>query len=104
MDKLLFVVIAILRSRCGRRNVSYATVSQILPDLPAASYRSRITRLTRHTSEAAYLERLTVAWDAMWKEHRGEPDLPDKAPYIDSEFDLEKHVAYLRSHIDKHEM
>lgn len=51
-----------------------------------------------------YLKRLEDAWYDLWSQHRGTEDLPDDDPQSPSNFDLVKHVKFLRRHIDKNAM
>lgn len=52
----------------------------------------------------AYLQRLENTWHDLWLRHRGTVDLPDEAPYSPVNFDIKKHVEFLRTHIDKDAM
>ena len=49
----------------------------------------------------AYLQRLQNEWTLLWEKKRGTVELPDDDPRDPVEFDLVKHVEYLRTHINK---
>ena len=52
----------------------------------------------------AYFERLTDAWYDLWKQYRGTPELPDPNVNSITDFDIRKHLTFLRARIHKPSM
>ncbi|KAG6333065.1 hypothetical protein ID866_6027 [Astraeus odoratus] len=101
-DELARDASAIIRARCrdiGRLDLS--AFDQVFPSVPRNSVRQRIVHLRESAGEDLYMKRLEDQWYTMWVQHRGTIHLPDDDPESPSNFDLVKHLEFLRKHVDK---
>ena len=73
----------------------------MFPVVPRNTVRQRLATLKEIPGNEAYLRRLEDAWHELWVKHRGTTELPDADEESASNFDLQKHVEFLRAHIDK---
>lgn len=93
---------AIIKARC--RNLSrldWAAFEQVFPAVPRNTVRQRLAHIRETPGNEAYLTRLEDRWYDIWMQHRGTPLLPDDDPTSTSNFDLIKHIEFLRQHVDK---
>jgi hypothetical protein len=101
-DELLLDAEAIILARAnGRRNPGRAAAAQLFPELSNTSFLHRIKKILTYPGKQAYLEKLVAAWTEVWMEHRGTEALPDDKPESLTEFDLKRHVEFLREKINK---
>ncbi|CAA7259955.1 unnamed protein product [Cyclocybe aegerita] len=101
-DELARDASVIIRSRCrGLARVDWGAFEQVFPTVPRNTVRQRLVHIKETPGNEAYLRRLEDAWYDLWKKHKGTPLLPDNTEESPSDFDLIKHVEFLRSHIDK---
>ncbi|KAF9073871.1 hypothetical protein BDP27DRAFT_1318300 [Rhodocollybia butyracea] len=78
---------AVIKGRCRDAiRLEWAALEQVFP---AA------------TGGETYLNRLEDSWYQLWVQHRGSIHLPDDDFRNPSNFDLIKHIEFLRKHIDK---
>ncbi|KAF9478011.1 hypothetical protein BDN70DRAFT_809556 [Pholiota conissans] len=102
-DELARDASAIIRARC--RNLSrldWAAFEQVFPSVPRNTVRQRLSHIKETPGNEAYLRRLEDAWYDLWVTHKGTLDLPDDNDQSASDFDLIRHIEFLRAHIDKH--
>ncbi|KAF8203137.1 hypothetical protein BJ912DRAFT_1018924 [Pholiota molesta] len=102
-DELARDASAIIRARC--RNLSrldWAAFEQVFPSVPRNTVRQRLSHIKETPGNEAYLRRLEDTWYDLWVAHKGTPELPDDNDRSPSDFDLIKHIEFLRTHIDKH--
>ncbi|KAL4080394.1 hypothetical protein V8B97DRAFT_1863880 [Scleroderma yunnanense] len=101
-DELARDASAIVRARCrdmGRLDLS--AFDQAFPAVPRNSVRQRIAHLRENAADDLYMKRLEDQWYTVWVQHRGTVHLPDDDPQSPSNFDLVKHLEFLRKHVDK---
>lgn len=105
-DELARDASVVIRARCrdGARRLEWSALEQVFPSVPRNSVRQRIVALREIPSAEAYLKRLEDRWYSIWTQHRGTVNLPDDDPQSLSNFDLVKHVEFLRKYIDKNAM
>ena len=77
---------------------------QVFPAVPRNSVRQRVGHMRESPSVLTYLKRLEDKWYTLWLQHRGTELLPDADPKSTSNFDLVKHIEFLRRHLDKNAM
>ena len=102
-DELAQDAHAILRVRLrevGGR-MDWIALRQIFPAVPRNSVRQRITSLREIPNNELYMKRLEDQWHRLWKQYRGTEHLPDPNPKNQTDFDLIKHLQFLRRFIDK---
>ncbi|KAF8845363.1 hypothetical protein BDN67DRAFT_941224 [Paxillus ammoniavirescens] len=101
-DELARDASVIIRARCrdGVR-LDLSAFDQVFPAVPKNSVRQRATHLRESAADDLYMTRLEDQWYAIWLQHRGTPYLPDEDPSSPSNFDLIKHIEFLRRHVDK---
>ncbi|TFK36810.1 hypothetical protein BDQ12DRAFT_633054 [Crucibulum laeve] len=101
-DELARDASAIIRARCrGQPRLDWAAFEQVFPAVPRNTVRQRLTHIKDSPGNDAYLTRLEDRWHDLWIKHRGTLLLPDDDPQSTSNFDLIKHVEFLRKHVDK---
>ncbi|KAF7975758.1 hypothetical protein HWV62_8551 [Athelia sp. TMB] len=101
-DELARDASAVIRARCrDGTKLDWSALSQVFPAVPRNSVRQRIVTLRAGPGAAPYLQRLEDRWYAIWSQYRGTDDLPDSNINSPSDFDLIKHVEFLRKYIDK---
>ncbi len=95
----------IIKARCrnGLR-LDWGAFEQVFPAVPRNSVRQRLTHIRETPGNDAYLNRLEDRWYELWMKHRGTPALPDEELGSATNFDLIKHIEFLRKHIDKNAM
>ncbi|KAF9229607.1 hypothetical protein BS17DRAFT_743885 [Gyrodon lividus] len=101
-DELARDASVIIRARCrhGAR-LDLSAFDQVFPAVPRNSVRQRATHLRESAADDLYMKRLEDQWYTVWLQHRGTPHLPDEDPGSPSNFDLIKHIEFLRKHVDK---
>jgi oxalate---CoA ligase len=102
-DELAQDASAILRVRlreAGGR-MDWFALRQVFPAVPRNSVRQRIASLREVASNEAYMRRLEDQWYRLWKQYRGSEHLPDPNPQSPTDFDLIKHLGFLRNFVDK---
>ncbi|KIK99780.1 hypothetical protein PAXRUDRAFT_445053 [Paxillus rubicundulus Ve08.2h10] len=101
-DELARDASVIIRARCrdGAR-LDLSALDQVFPAVPRNSVRQRATHLRESAADDLYMARLEDQWYTVWLQHRGTPYLPDEDPSSPSNFDLIKHIEFLRRHVDK---
>ncbi|KAF8058259.1 hypothetical protein FPV67DRAFT_1524679 [Lyophyllum atratum] len=93
---------AIIRARCRNLpRLDWAAFEQVFPAVPRNTVRQRLAHIRETPGNEAYLNRLEDRWYEIWMQHRGTPLLPDDDPMSSSNFNLVKHVEFLRQHVDK---
>ncbi|VDB93398.1 unnamed protein product [Peniophora sp. CBMAI 1063] len=102
-DELVEDAMVIVRSRCSdMTRIELGALDQVFPGVPRNSVRQRYTTLRAEPGKDAYLKRLEDAWVMVWLEKRNKYDtIPDPDPNSATNFDLVKHVEFLRKHVDK---
>ncbi|KDR85305.1 hypothetical protein GALMADRAFT_52101 [Galerina marginata CBS 339.88] len=101
-DELARDASAIIRARCrDLPRLDWAAFEQVFPSVPRNTVRQRLTHIRETPGNEAYLRRLEDSWYEIWVKYRGTPHLPDDDFRSASNFDLVKHVEFLRTHIDK---
>ncbi|KAJ3509802.1 hypothetical protein NLJ89_g5025 [Agrocybe chaxingu] len=101
-DELARDASVIIRARCrGLARVDWGAFEQVFPAVPRNTVRQRLVHIKETPGNEAYLRRLEDAWYDIWRKHKGTPLLPDNIEDSPSDFDLIKHVEFLRNHIDK---
>ncbi|KZV74696.1 hypothetical protein PENSPDRAFT_741986 [Peniophora sp. CONT] len=102
-DELVEDAMVIIRSRCEKLpRIELAALDQVFPAVPRNSVRQRYTSLRTEPGKDAYLKRLEEAWVAVWLKYRNKRDeFPDPDPKSATNFDLVKHLEFLRDHIEK---
>ncbi|KAA1468493.1 hypothetical protein DENSPDRAFT_833797 [Dentipellis sp. KUC8613] len=99
-DELARDACVILRARCRTASrMDWSALEKVFPALPHNSVRQHF--LHQAVDSETYLKRLEDRWHELWLQHRGTDLLPDPKPNSLSDFDLPKHVEFLRRHIDK---
>jgi oxalate---CoA ligase len=63
--------------------------------------RQRIASLKEVSSNEVYMRRLEDEWYRLWKQYRGSEHLSDPNPQSQTDFDLIKHIQFLRNFVDK---
>lgn len=81
--------------------MDWAAFEQVFPSVPRNTVRQRLSHIKETPGNEAYLRRLEDTWYDLWFEHKGSPELPDDDDQSASNFDLIKHIEFLRAHIDK---
>jgi hypothetical protein len=102
-DELVQDAHAILRvrSRDVGGRMDWFALRQIFPAVPRNSLRQRISSLKELQSNEVYMRRLEDQWYRLWKQYRGTEHLPDLNPQSQTDFDLVKHLEFLRKFVDK---
>ena len=91
-----------IRARCrdlGRLDLS--ALDQVFPAVPRNSVRQRIAHLRENAGDDLYMKRLEDQWYTVWIHYRGTDHLLDDDPQSASNFDVVKHLEFLRKHVDK---
>lgn len=73
----------------------------MFPSVPRNTVRQRLAHIRESPGNEAYLNRLEERWHELWLQHRGSSVLPDADPLSPTNFDLPRHIDFLRTHIDK---
>ncbi len=81
--------------------MDWFALRQIFPAVPRNSLRQRIASLKESQSNEVYMRRLEDQWYCLWKQCRGTEYLPDHNPQSQTDFDLIKHLEFLRKYVDK---
>lgn len=101
-DELARDASVIIRARCrSLSRLDWAAFEQVFPAAPRNTVRQRLAHIRETPGSEAYLHRLEDVWYELWLKHRGTEVLPDDNPDSPSNFDLAKHIQFLRTHIDK---
>ena len=100
-DELAMDASAIIRVRCRNLRLDWGAFEQAFPSVPRNTVRQRLQTLREAPGNEAYLKRLEDRWAELWTAQRGSDDLPDSDLESATNFDLVKHLEYLRRHIDK---
>ncbi|PPQ63697.1 hypothetical protein CVT24_004277 [Panaeolus cyanescens] len=101
-DELARDASVIIRARCRQANrLDWAAFEQVFPAVLRNTVRQHLDGIKETPGNEAYLRRLEDAWYDLWLKHRGTADLPDDNVESPSNFDLIKHIEFLRAHIDK---
>ncbi len=90
-----------VRSRETGARMDWFALSQIFPAVPKNSVRQRVASLRELQSNEIYMRRLEDQWTRLWKQYRGTEHLPDPNPRNQTNFDLIKHLQFLRRFVDK---
>lgn len=102
-EELFFDAEAVIRARCkGTTNRGRSAMNQLFPDLGDQVMRNKLKKLLDIPGRSAYFDRLVDAFHDLWIEHRGTAALPDPNPTSHIEFDLKRHVTFMRQHVNKH--
>ncbi|KAK0198496.1 hypothetical protein F5146DRAFT_1158718 [Armillaria mellea] len=92
----------IIRARCRNGvRLDWGAFEQVFPAVPRNSVRQRLAHIRESPGNEAYLTRLEDRWYDLWMEHRGTAALPDDDLSSATNFNLIRHLEFLRSHIDK---
>lgn len=81
--------------------MDWAAFEQVFPAVPRNTVRQRLAHIREAPGNEAYMNRLEEKWYELWVQHRGTPLLPDDEPQSASNFDLARHIEFMRKHIDK---
>ena len=90
-----------VRSRETGARMDWFALNQIFPAVPKNSVRQRVASLRELQSNEIYMRRLEDQWTRLWKQYRGTEHLPDPNPGSQTDFDLIKHLKFLRRFVDK---
>lgn len=90
-----------IRSREVGGRMDWFVLRQIFPAVPRNSLRQRISSLKEPQNNELYMRRLEDQWYRLWKQYRGTEHLPDPNPQSQTDFDLIKHLQFLRKFVDK---
>ncbi|KAI0080022.1 hypothetical protein K474DRAFT_383634 [Panus rudis PR-1116 ss-1] len=101
-DELVRDVAAIIHVRCrDKHRDEWGSADQIFPGRHNSA-RQRFERLlSEDPTMESYMKRLEERWHELWIQNRGTELLPDDDPASGTNFDLVKHVKFLRTHVDK---
>jgi hypothetical protein len=88
-----------LREVGGR--MDWIALRQIFPAVPRNSVRQRIATLREIPNNELYMKRLEDQWHRLWKQYGGTEHLLDPNPKSQTDFDLIKHLQFLRKFVDK---
>ncbi|KAK0208398.1 hypothetical protein DFS33DRAFT_1303084 [Desarmillaria ectypa] len=92
----------IIRARCRNGvRLDWGAFEQVFPAVPRNSVRQRLAHIRESPGNEAYLTRLEDRWYDLWMKHRGTAILPDDDLNSATNFNLIRHLEFLRSHIDK---
>ncbi|KAF8912964.1 hypothetical protein CPB84DRAFT_1670756 [Gymnopilus junonius] len=101
-DELARDASVIIRARCRNLpRLDWGAFEQVFPGVPRNTVRQRLTHIRETPGNEAYLRRLEDSWYDIWLKFRGTPHLPDEDYRSASNFDLVKHIEFLRTHVDK---
>ncbi|THU88448.1 hypothetical protein K435DRAFT_830546 [Dendrothele bispora CBS 962.96] len=101
-DELARDASAIIKARCrDAPRLDWGAYEQVFPAVPRNTVRQRVAHLREIPGNETYLNRLEDRWYELWLQHRGTEHLPDPDPAHATNFDLVKHIEFLRKHIDK---
>jgi transcription factor C subunit 3 len=93
---------AVIRARCrGTNNRGRLAMVQIFPSIGDQVLRTKLKKLLEQPGREAYYRRLEDAFYHLWVEFRGSPELPDTNPMSHTDFDLKRHVEFLREKVNK---
>lgn len=93
---------AIIKARCrSLPRLDWAAFEQVFPAVPRNTVRQRLAHIREIPGNETYLNRLEDRWYELWMQHRGTTVLPDDDPQSPSNFNLIKHIEFLRQHVDK---
>ena len=98
---------AIIRARWKGRATTKPgrkALDQIFPNVSTQVFLGRLTKLLARPGRQAYFDRLVDEFHELWLKHRGTSELPDEKIESPHEFDIKKHIAYLREHIQREEL
>lgn len=96
---------AIIRARSrDAKRLDWGAFEQVFPAIPRNSVRQRLVTMRQVPANEAYISRLEEAWFNIWVQHRGTELLPDEDFTSATNFDMIKHVEFLRKHVDKNAM
>ncbi|KAI9511763.1 hypothetical protein F5148DRAFT_229446 [Russula earlei] len=90
-----------VRSRELGGRMDWFAFRQIFPSVPRNSVRQRIASLREQHNNEIYMRRLEDQWYRLWQQYRDTEHLPDPNPQSQTDFDLIKHVEFLRNFVDK---
>ncbi|KAH9486640.1 Transcription factor tau subunit sfc3 [Psilocybe cubensis] len=101
-DELARDASAIIRARCrSLSRLDWGAFEQVFPSVPRNTVRQRLAHIKETPGNEAYLRRLEDTWYDIWIKHRGTSALPDDDFGSASNFNLVKHIEFLRAHVDK---
>ncbi|KAG6837874.1 hypothetical protein H0H93_013027 [Arthromyces matolae] len=101
-DELARDASAIIRARCRNLpRLDWAAFEQVFPAVPRNTVRQRLAHIRETPGNETYLNRLEDRWYEIWTQHRSTPLLPDDDLTSASNFNLIKHIEFLRQHVDK---
>ena len=101
-DELARDASAIIRARCrGLSRLDWGAFEQVFPSVPRNTVRQRLAHIRESPGNEAYLNRLEERWHELWLQYRGTSALPDEDTSSPTNFDLAKHIDFLRTRIDK---
>ncbi|KAL0950736.1 hypothetical protein HGRIS_007510 [Hohenbuehelia grisea] len=101
-EELARDAMVIIQARCrDLARLELAALDQVFPAVPRNTVRQRHAAIRDAPGNEAYLKRLEDKWHELWVKHRGTAELPDDDLQSASNFDLVKHIKFLRQHIDK---
>ncbi|TFK57634.1 hypothetical protein OE88DRAFT_1620407 [Heliocybe sulcata] len=100
-DELARDASIIIRARCRGTRIEWTAFDQVFPCVPRNSVRQRFVSLREEPGAETYLQRLEEKWHELWSKYRRSVFLPDSDPITPSNFDLVRHIDFLRRHIDK---
>jgi oxalate---CoA ligase len=93
---------AIIKARCREcKRLEFGAFEQVFPNLNRNSVRQRTVILREVPGSEAYMNRLEARFYELWCQYRGTDVLPDDNPTSPTDFELVKHVEFLRRYIDK---
>jgi oxalate---CoA ligase len=101
-DELARDAAAVIKARCRDGvKLDWGALENVFPAFPRNVVRQRIATLSKEASDELYLKRLEEEWRHLWMRHRATPLLPEEHPHSPTNFDIVKHIEFLRKHIDK---
>lgn len=101
-EELFLDAEAVIRARCrGTNNRGRLAMTQIFPNIGDQVLRTKLKKMLEQPGREAYYQRLEEAFYHLWVEHRGTIALPDANPTSHVDFDLRRHIDFLRERVNK---
>jgi hypothetical protein len=101
-EEMLIDAEAVIRARCrGTTNRGRLAMTQIFPNIGDQVLRTKLKKLLEQPGREAFYHRLEDAFYYLWVDNRGSAELPDPNPGSHTDFDLKRHVDFLRERVNK---
>jgi hypothetical protein len=81
---------------------AYDALNKVLPGVDATKIKQRVHKLQRaNEAQAAYIERLSAAWQGLLNQYKDTDVIPDPRPDSLVDFDLPLYIDVLRANVHK---